>query len=259
MRRYRKIKKIFPLFNIKALISLIFVFVLSILIISYYSYLKFKDLILEKFVLIKNEVLYVSNNKNRPNLFISGNKYIDSKSLENELNKNLNSSTNKSNLILISNILKKKNLINKYTISKTSNNLIEIKIKEKNIIGLTKIKNVNYLIDESNNLINVKITPNLFHLPYFIGKNSDKKANVILGFIKKSNINLNYISFFLVDDRRWNINLKNGVKIMLPEKKVLNTLKLLKRIDAKYDILKGNFVEIDLRIFGKYFLKPKIN
>ena len=77
--------------------------------------------------------------------------------------------------------------------------------------------------------------------------------------INKSDINLNYTSLSLIDERRWNINLNNGVKILLPENKILDTLKLLKKIDSQYDILKGNFIEIDLIINGKYFLKPKIN
>ena len=243
--------------NIKALISIILI--LSTLLISYYSYLKYKDLILEKFILIKNEVLYGSKNITKPNLIILGHKYIDSKALVNELNKNLNSAKNISDLSLISKILKKKILIKKFIITKSSNNLLTIKIEEKNIIGLTNIKNRNYLIDEFNNLIKTKITPNLFHLPIFVGKNSNKNANVILGLIKKNDINLNYTSFSYIDDRRWNINLNNGVKILLPENKILDTLKLLKKIDSEYDILKGNFVEIDLRIYGRYFLKPKIN
>ena len=156
-------------------------------------------------------------------------------------------------------MLKKKNLIKKFIITKTSSSSIEIKIQEKNIIGLAKIKNNDYLIDEFNHLIEVEITPNLFHLPIFIGKNSYKHASIILNLISKSDINLNYISFSLVDERRWNINLNNGVKILLPESKILDTLKLLKKIDSQYDLLKGNFIEIDLRINGKYFLKPKIN
>ena len=243
--------------KIKALISIILI--LSTLLISYYSYLEYKDLILEKFILIKNEVLYGSKNITKPNLIILGHKYIDSKALVDELNKNLNSAKNISDLSLISKILKKKILIKKFIITKSSNNLLTIKIEEKNIIGLTNIKNKNYLIDEFNNLIKTKITPNLFHLPIFVGKNSNKNANVILGLIKKNDINLNYTSFSYIDDRRWNINLNNGVKILLPENKILDTLKLLKKIDSEYDVLKGNFVEIDLRIYGRYFLKPKIN
>ena len=92
-----------------------------------------------------------------------------------------------------------------------------------------------------------------------VGKNSNKNANVILNLIKESDISLNYLSFSFVDQRRWNINLKNGVKILLPETKVLDTLKLLNKVTSKYNILNGNFIEIDMRIYGKYFLKPKIN
>ena len=241
----------------KTLILLISVFLT--LLIAYFSYFKYKDVILEQLILNKNKILYRSNNIPRPTIIILGNKYIDKKSLLRELNKKLNLIKNKSDLTIISNILKKKSLIKKFNITKTSKNLLTIKIEEKNIIGLTNYKNKNHLIDEFNNLVEAKITPNLFNLPIFVGKNSNKNANVILRLIRENDINLKFKSFSFIDDRRWNIHLNNGVKILLPESKVLDTLKLLKKIDTQYDILKGNFIEIDLRIYGKYFLKPKIN
>ena len=232
---------------------------LSTLLITYFSYFKYKDLIVEQLVLNKERLLFGFSNDTTPNLIVLGNNYIDKKSLIYELKTKLDEGKNSNNLNLISNILNKKNLIKKFIITKTSNNLITIKIEEKNIIGLLKIENNNYLIDEFNNIIETKITPNLFHLPVFIGKNSNKNASVILNLIKESDINLNYLSFSFVDQRRWNINLKNGVKILLPETKVLDTLKLLNKVTSKYNILNGNFIEIDMRIYGKYFLKPKIN
>ena len=241
----------------KTLILLISVFLT--LLIAYFSYFKYKDVILEQLILNKNKILYRSNNIPRPTIIILGNKYIDKKSLVHELNKNLSLFKNKSDLSLISHVLKKKSLIKKFIITETSENLLTIKIEEKNIIGITNYNNKNYLIDEFNNLIEEKITPNLFNLPIFIGKNSNKNANVILRLIKENDIKLNYTSFSFIDDRRWNINLNNGVKILLPENKVLDTLKLLNKINSEYDILKGNFIEIDLRIYGKCFLKPKIN
>ena len=216
-------------------------------------------MILEQFEFYKNIILYGSNFKTVPNLIILGYKYTDKKSLEYELSKKLNLAKNKSDLSVISNVLKKKNLIKKFIITKTSKNLLTIKLEEKNIIGLANIENNNYLIDDDNNLIKSKISTNLSHLPIFYGKNSNKNANVILRSIRESDINLNYISFSLIDNRRWNIKLNNGVKILLPENNVTDTLKLLKKIDTEHDILKGNFVEIDLRIYRKYFLKPKIN
>ena len=232
---------------------------LSTLLITYFSYFKYKDLIVEQLVLNRERLLFGFNNDNTPNLIVLGNNYIDKKSLIYELKTKLDEDKNSNKLDLISNVLNKKNLIKKFIITKTSNNLITIKIEEKNIIGLLNIENNNYLIDEFNNIIETKITPNLFHLPVFIGKNSNKNASVILNLIKESDINLNYLSFSFVDQRRWNINLKNGVKILLPETKVLDTLKLLKKVTSKYNILNGNFIEIDMRIYGKYFLKPKIN
>ena len=251
MRRFSKIKKFILFFNIKTLI--IIVLTLLTLLITYFSYFKYKDLILEQLALNKERLLFRFNNDNTPNLIVLGNNYIDKKSLIYELKIKLDEGKNSNNLDLISNILNKKNLIKKFIITKTSNNLITIKIEEKNIIGLLKTENNDYLIDEFNNIIESKIPPNLFHLPIFIGKNSNKNANVILSLIKESDMKLNYLSISFVDQRRWNIILKNGVKILLPETKVLDTLKLLKKIDSKYDVLNGNFVEIDLRIYGKYF------
>ena len=257
MRRFSKIKKFILFFSIKTLI--ITVLTLSALLITYFSYFKYKDLIVEQLVLNRERLLFRFNNDYTPNLIVLGNNYIDKKSLIYELKTKLDEDRNSNNLDLISNVLNKKNLIKKFIITKTSNNLITIKIEEKNIIGLLNIENNNYLIDEFNNIIETKITPNLFHLPVFIGKNSNKNASVILNLIKESDINLNYLSFSFVDQRRWNINLKNGVKILLPETKVLDTLKLLNKVTSKYNILNGNFIEIDMRIYGKYFLKPKIN
>ena len=257
MKRFSKIKKTFLSFKIKTLI--IIILTLSILIITYISYFKYKVLILEQLLFIKDKFLSRSIDNTSPNLIFLGNNYTDTKSLLYELYTKLDAAKNKTDLSVISNVLKKKNLINKFIITKTSENLIEIKIEEKNIIGLTNINNINYVIDEYNNLIEAKITPKLFHLPIFNGKNSNKNANVILRLIRESDINMNYISFSFIDNRRWDINLNNGVKILLPETKIKETLKLLKKIDAKHDILKGNFVEIDLRIYRKFFLKPKIN
>ena len=100
--------------------------------------------------------------------------------------------------------------------------------------------------------------------PMFIISSAKPNTNLdsfwfILRLINESGIDLNYIHFSFIDERRWNISLKNGVKILLPETKVLDTLRLLKKIALNYNVLNGNFAEIDLRIYGKYFLKPKIN
>ena len=113
---------------------------LSTLLITYFSYFKYKDLIVEQLVLNKERLLFGFNNDTTPNLIVLGNNYIDKKSLIYELKTKLDEDKNSNNLDLISNVLNKKNLIKKFIITKTSNNLITIKIEEKNIIGLLKLK-----------------------------------------------------------------------------------------------------------------------
>ena len=75
MRRFSKIKKFIPFFNIKTLI--IIVLTLSTLLITYFSYFKYKDLIVEQLALNKERLLFGFNNDTAPNLIILGNNYID--------------------------------------------------------------------------------------------------------------------------------------------------------------------------------------
>ena len=129
MRRFSKIKKFILFFNIKTLI--IIVLTLSTLLITYFSYFKYKDLIVEQLILNKERLLFRFNNDPIPNLIVLGNNYIDKKSLVYELKKILDEDRKSDTLDLISNVLNKKNLINKFIINNTFNNLITIKIEEK--------------------------------------------------------------------------------------------------------------------------------
>ena len=110
--------------------------------------------------------------------------------------------------------------------------------------------NNNELIEQINQFSN---------LPYFFGTKSHLYANNILNLIKKSELSLPIFSLEFISQRRWNINLKNNVKILLPEKNIFKSLNLIKDLHTQYHILNGNFVEIDLRTNGKYFFKPNIN
>ena len=53
---------------------------LSTLLITYFSYFKYKDLIVEQLVLNRERLLFGFNNDNTPNLIVLGNNYIDKKS-----------------------------------------------------------------------------------------------------------------------------------------------------------------------------------
>jgi|AACY02.8.fsa_nt_gi Cell division septal protein len=191
-------------------------------------------------------------------LVIKGLKYIDKDIIVNEINLLTNNLKNKDFFQIIYNNLKQNSLIKKFSIATKSKSLIEIKIIEKNVIGLSIKNGNNYFIDDESNLNKINQIDQFSNLPYFFGIKSHLYANNILNLIKKSELTLSIFSLEFISQRRWNINLKNNVKILLPEKNIFKSLNLIKNLHNQYHILNGNFVEIDLRINDKYFFKPHI-
>ncbi len=192
-------------------------------------------------------------------LVIKGLKYIDKDIIKNEINLLTNNLKNKDFFQIIYNNLKQNSLIKKFSIATKSKSLIEINIIEKNVIGLSIKNGNNYFIDDESNLNKINQINQFSNLPYFFGIKSHLYANNILNLIKKSELTLPIFSLEFISQRRWNINLKNNVKILLPEKNIFKSLNLIKNLHNQYHILNGNFVEIDLRINDKYFFKPNIN
>ena len=70
---------------------------LSALLVTYFSYFKYKDLILEQLVLNRERLLIEFNNDTTPNLIVLGNNYIDKKSLVYELKTKLDENNNYNN------------------------------------------------------------------------------------------------------------------------------------------------------------------
>ena len=61
----------------------------------------------------------------------------------------------------------------------------------------------------------------------------------------------------MVESRRWNIYLKNGIVIYLPEKNPLNAINTIMDLDKRYKILSRDIKVIDLRNNQKILVKTK--
>ena len=83
-----------------------------------------------------------------------------------------------------------------------------------------------------------------------------KKYQILL---KKVNFNEEIWSISFINQRRWNLNLKKGIKILLPEEKIEEALKIIMKIQKKYNVLDGNFIEVDLRNIEQVVFQPLIN
>lgn len=215
---------------------------------------------IDKYSVKFNNFLYDQDHDYKPKkIIIKGCRYLNENDLIREINLITNNFKSDNYFQVIFNSFKKNKLIKNFSIITKSKDLIEIEIIEKIIVALFSKDGIIYLIDKNNQLNKVDQIDSFLHLPYFIGSNSYNHADEILRLIENSGYNFEISSLEYVSQRRWNLNLKNEVKILLPEKNISKSLKSLINLHYQYNILNGNFVEVDLRIDDKYFFKPKIN
>ena len=138
-------------------------------------------------------------------------------------------------------------------------NTLNIKINEKVPIGIIQENNTYKLITKDKSILSTNNLQDFNHLPIFMGKGVEKNANEILKLLTKVNFNEEIWSINLINQRRWNLNLKKGVKILLPEENEEKALKIIIKIQKEYNVLDGNFIEVDLRNVRQVVFQPLIN
>ena len=118
------------------------------------------------------------------------------------------------------------------------------------------LKNLYKLITSDGSIVFNKQIHEFYYLPIFSGKNVEKNAQSIIDLLNLANFKEEIWSMNLINERRWNLNLKKGIKILLPEHNLIKALNLINNIEQKHKILDGNFIEIDLRNHNQVIFKP---
>tara|TARA_Y100001936_G_scaffold186687_1_gene184592 strand:+ start:1460 stop:2227 length:768 start_codon:yes stop_codon:yes gene_type:complete len=156
----------------------------------------------------------------------------------------------------ISNEIKKNKWIKEVNIRNDYKNTLKVNVKEEMPIGIYENNNQQILF--SNNLSILEI----------LGKNHDYK-NLIIFFGENSIINSKYLtskidkdiqqmieSVKFIENRRWNIKLKNNIIIKLPEVKLDEAMKNYKKIYSNLSNKDLKDIEIiDLRIPKQAIIK----
>ena len=145
------------------------------------------------------------------------------------------------------NVLKKNNLIEYFYIKKIYPNLIEVKIKQADLLAITKYEGKNFYIGSNGRLISVNQIKNYSDLPFLYSKNNYISFINLKKIIDKSDFQFYDIdSFYYFPSNRWDFKTKDGILIKLPEKNLLNALQLVYKIKSNKKI--GDNKIIDLRI-----------
>ncbi|MEC8621947.1 MAG: cell division protein FtsQ/DivIB [Pseudomonadota bacterium] len=135
-------------------------------------------------------------------------------------------------------------------------NKLVVTITEREPIAIWQ-KNANLsIIDRKGHLIQVS---NLFpfrKLPILVGDDAPTRASKLLNLLTtEPAISAEVVGATWIGGRRWNVNLKGGIEIQLPETNPDQAWRLLARINKKYTLLSRDINVIDLRLPDRIIVK----
>lgn len=95
-------------------------------------------------------------------------------------------------------------------------------------------------------------------LPLVIGSNAGANAEELFAALEtRTEIASRVYAMVRVGDRRWNLKLKSGGDVLLPEDNMVPALDELARLQQQYRILDREFASLDVRKTGAIVILPK--
>lgn len=130
---------------------------------------------------------------------------------------------------ILNNILKDINYVDSYSVSKVYPSQINIFLKKTEFVGITYIQGTKYLIGLNGKIIIEKNHKYQNNLPVIFGEFLPQNYIEILNKLKNNKFDIkNILEFYYYKNERWDLTLKNNIKIKLPNHGVDSALKIAK-------------------------------
>lgn len=143
------------------------------------------------------------------------------------------------------------NWIKEINITKKFPGTVIVHIQEREPAVLWQRNQEVWLSDREGNLINKNIGE-YTHLPLIVGKNEKDDIREVFDILtSEQSLNNKVTSFTKVGERRWDVELKNGMLVKLPESNPIEAWHKLADFEKNKSILSKDIKYIDLRIEGQ--------
>lgn len=135
------------------------------------------------------------------------------------------------------------------TVLKLYPDQLRIEIKERKPFALWQKDGRIALIAGDGTVLEAAAPPRFATLPMVVGKGAEQSARAFLEIVSRyPDIARATESSVLVAERRWNLHLKTGVEILLPESEADRALRTLVDLDRSKKLLSRDVVIVDLRL-----------
>ncbi|MCK1335007.1 cell division protein FtsQ/DivIB [Bradyrhizobium sp. 38] len=105
------------------------------------------------------------------------------------------------------------------------------------------------VIADDGAVLEAYVSRRFLSLPLVVGKGADTQARDFLALLARyPQVNSITKAAIFVGERRWNLRLKDGLDIRLPEQDVGNALAMLSRLDKEDRLFSRDIVAVDLRL-----------
>jgi cell division protein FtsQ len=139
--------------------------------------------------------------------------------------------------------------ISEATVLKLFPDRLHITVKEREVFALWQKDGKVSVIAPDGTVVEPYVASRFTGLPLVVGRGAEVKARQFLALLDRyPQIRGDLRAATLVAERRWNVRLKNGLDVRLPETNVARALDTLIALDRDKKILSRDITSIDLRL-----------
>ena len=191
-------------------------------------------------------------------LFISGQTHMKDAEILSTIGHTYNDPLFSIDIDLIRENLQKNHWVKNAVVIRKLPDKIHISIIEKAPIALWQNNKKRYLIDTNGEIIMDNDLHSFKHLPYVVGEGANIYAEELIKNISNyPNISSYIDSYVRLGSRRWDLLLKNGTVIKMPESNFTDALENLNKLHMDKNIFENNVKIIDLRVPNRYYIEQK--
>lgn len=135
------------------------------------------------------------------------------------------------------------------TVRKLYPDRLQITVTEREAFALWQRQGKVSVIAADGTVLGAQVEPRLASLPFVVGNGAAAKARGFLAVLDRYPAIRDQVrASILVADRRWNLRLKNGIDVRLPDSGIEQALETLARFDREKSLLSRDIVAVDLRL-----------
>ena len=136
---------------------------------------------------------------------------------------------------------------------------LKIDLSERRPLALLQTTGGHRLIDEAGHMIFGAKASAFSHLPVVSGEGAAEQAKLIIEALRtEPDLYADVWAIQRISDRRWDVHLRSGMAIRLPEKDAALAWSKLAILDRDTKIMKRDLATIDLRVSGQLIVEPNL-